>query len=84
MSSVDRYGVQKEDQEKSKIQIEIETVEVEKVRGERRVCLRGYNKCDANEDWRYVAVRRKRELFRIWKESWNEDDRKKYCETKKY
>ena len=42
------------------------------------------NKCDANEDWRYVAVRRKRELFRIWKESWNEDDRKKYCETKKY
>ena len=41
MSSVDRYGVQKEDQEKSKIQIEIETVEVEKVRGERRVCLRG-------------------------------------------
>ena len=41
MSSVDRYGVQKEDQEKSKIQIEIETVEVEKVRGEGRVCLRG-------------------------------------------
>ena len=30
-----------------------------------------------------VAVRRKRELFRIWRQSWNEEDRKKYCEAKK-
>ena len=30
-----------------------------------------------------TAVCRKRELFRIWKHSWNEDDRKKYCEAKK-
>ena len=30
-----------------------------------------------------VAVCRKRELFRIWKQSWNEDDRKKYYEAKK-
>ena len=35
---VDRNGVQKEGQEESKIQKEIETVEVESVRGERRVC----------------------------------------------
>ena len=38
MSSVDGYGVQKEDQEESKIQKEIETVEVERIRDERRVC----------------------------------------------
>ena len=38
MSSIDGYGVQKEDQEESKIQQGIETVEVERVRGERRVC----------------------------------------------
>ena len=38
MSSVDGYGVQKEGQEESKIQKEIETVEVERVRGERRFC----------------------------------------------
>ena len=25
-----------------------------------------------------------RESFRIWKQSWNEEDRKKYCEAKKY
>ena len=30
-----------------------------------------------------VAVCRKRELFRIWKQSWNEEDREKYCEAKK-
>ena len=30
-----------------------------------------------------VAVCRKRELFRIWKQSQNEKDRKKYCEPKK-
>ena len=30
-----------------------------------------------------VAVCRKRELFRIWRQSWNEEDRKKYCEAKK-
>ena len=30
-----------------------------------------------------VAVCRKGELFRIWKQSWNEEDRKKYCKTKK-
>ena len=29
-----------------------------------------------------VAVYRKRELFRIWKQSQNEEDRKKYCEAK--
>ena len=38
LSSVDGYGVQKEGQEESKIQKEIETVEVERVRGERRGC----------------------------------------------
>ena len=30
-----------------------------------------------------VAVCRERELFRIWKQSQNEEDGKKYCETKK-
>ena len=30
-----------------------------------------------------VAVCRKRELFRIWRQSWNEEDRKKYCKAKK-
>ena len=30
-----------------------------------------------------VAACRKRELFRIWKKSQNEEDRKKYCEAKK-
>ena len=30
-----------------------------------------------------VAVCRKRELFRIWKQSQNEEDPKKYCEAKK-
>ena len=30
-----------------------------------------------------VAVCRKRELFRIWRQSRNEEDRKKYCETEK-
>ena len=30
-----------------------------------------------------VAVYRKRELFRIWKHSWTEEDGKKYCEAKK-
>ena len=30
-----------------------------------------------------VAVCRKRELFRIWKQSQNEEDRKKYSEAKK-
>ena len=30
-----------------------------------------------------VVVRRKRELFRIWRQSRNEEDRKKYCEAKK-
>ena len=29
-----------------------------------------------------VAVCRKRELFKIWRQSWNEEDRKKYCEPK--
>ena len=29
-----------------------------------------------------VAVCRKRDLFRIWKQSRNKEDRKKYCETK--
>ena len=31
-----------------------------------------------------VAVCRKRELFKIWKQSQNEEDREKYWETKKY
>ena len=30
-----------------------------------------------------VAVCRKRELFRIWKQSQSEEYREKYCETKK-
>ena len=30
-----------------------------------------------------VAVSRKRELFTIWKQSQNEEDRKKYFEAKK-
>ena len=30
-----------------------------------------------------VIVRRKRELFRIWRQSRNEEDRKKYCQAKK-
>ena len=38
LCSVNGYGVQKEDQEESNIQEEIETVEVERVRGERRIC----------------------------------------------
>ena len=38
LPSVDGYGVEKGDQEESKIQKEIETVEVERVRGERIVC----------------------------------------------
>ena len=41
MSSVDGYGVQKEGQEETKFQKEIETVEVERVRAEKRVCWRG-------------------------------------------
>ena len=35
---------------------------------------------DKDED---VAVCRKRELFKIWKQSRNEEDGKKYCEAKK-
>ena len=31
-----------------------------------------------------VTVCGKQEIFRIWKQSWNERDRKKYCEAKKY
>ena len=30
-----------------------------------------------------VAVCRKKDLFRIWKQSRNEEDRSKYCETEK-
>ena len=30
-----------------------------------------------------VAMCRKRESFRIWKQNRNEEDRKKYCEAKK-
>ena len=30
-----------------------------------------------------VAVCRKRKLFRIWKLSWNDEDRKKYYAAKK-
>ena len=38
MSSADGYGAQKDGQEENKIQKETETVEVERERGERRVC----------------------------------------------
>ena len=31
--------------------------------------------------WMWLCV--ERELFRIWKESQNEEDRKKYCQAKK-
>ena len=41
LSSVDGYGVQKLGQEKSKIQKEIETVEVDRFGDKRRVCWRG-------------------------------------------
>ena len=111
MSSVNGYGVQKGGQEESKIHKDIETVEVERVGGERRVFSRGYG----HEDWyglkrnlldvvsevcgytkgkpRHfeglwwnkdvdVAVFRKRELFKIWEQYWNDKDRKKYCEEK--
>ena len=30
-----------------------------------------------------VAAFKKRELYRIWKHSRNEEDRKKYCDVKK-
>ena len=30
-----------------------------------------------------VAVYRNKELFRIGKQNWNEENRKKYCEAKK-
>ena len=42
----------------------------------------GILKCGGNKDVD-VAVCRKRELFRIWKQSRNGEDRKKYCEAKK-
>ena len=55
---------------------------------EREVC--GYTKGKPRhfETWWWnkdvdVAVCRKRELFRIWRQSQNEEDRKKYCEAKK-
>ena len=41
---------QKKGQEESKIQKENETVEVQRVRGERRICCRVNNKSDGNED----------------------------------
>ena len=34
--------------------------------------------------WLWLCVERERELFRIWKQSRNEEDRKKYCEAKKH
>ena len=50
----------------------------------------GYTKCKPrhSETWWWnkdvdVAVRRKRELFRIWRQSRNQEDGKKYCEAKK-
>ena len=112
MPFVEGYGVQEEGQEESKIQNKTETLEVERVGAERRVCRWVDNKCDGNEDWydlksklldvvsevcgytkgkprhfetwwwnkdEGVAVRRKRELFRIWRQRRNEEDRKKYC-----
>ena len=30
-----------------------------------------------------VAVCGKNKLFRIWKQSWNEEDRTRYCQAKK-
>ena len=41
---------QKKGQEESKIQKENETVKVQRVRGERRICCRVNNKSDGNED----------------------------------
>ena len=39
-------------------------------------------KCDGGiKMWMWLCV--ERELFRIWKQSWNEEDRKKYYEAKK-
>ena len=33
--------------------------------------------------WMWPCVERERELFRIWRQSWNEGDRKKYYKAKK-
>ena len=41
---------------------------------------RHFEMCWWNKDVN-VAVCRKRELCRIWKQSRNEEDRKKYCES---
>ena len=62
MSSVDGYGVQKEGQEESKILKEIGTVEIKRVRGERRV----NSKFDGNEDWCCL----KRKLLDVASEVW--------------
>ena len=43
----------------------------------------GILKCGGWNKEVIVAVCRKRELFGIWKQSWNEENRKKYCEAKK-
>ena len=48
LSSFDGYGVQKEGQEESKIQKEIETVVVERVRGQKE-CKGVNNKSDGSE-----------------------------------
>ena len=52
MPSVDGYGVQKEGQEESKIQKEIETMEVERESEMKEDFAEGVNnKYDGNEDW---------------------------------
>ena len=49
LSSFDGYGVQKEGQEESKIQKEIETVVVERVRGQKEYTKGVNNKSDGSE-----------------------------------
>ena len=53
-----------------------------------KVCGYTKNKPRHFETWLWdkdvdVAVCRAKDLFRIWKQSLNEEDRKKYCEAKK-
>ena len=41
----------------------------------------GLLKCGGGRKmWMWLCV--ERELFRIWKQSWNGEDKKKYCEAK--
>ena len=99
MSSVNEYGVQKEGREEVKFRKKLKLWRLRESEVKEEFAKGVSNKCDGNEDylWLYnpkhfemwllnkdvnVAVC-KRELFRIWKQSRNEEDRKKYCEAKK-